>query len=290
MSQTKKTTNDYHPLAFFLLVLGLTWAPWLITIAIGKGYDTVLAKVLLFIGVLGPTLSALLLVYLSKNTGLRRDYWQRVIDVRLITPKGYAFILLMVPAVVTAAVLISTFFGRDLTQFLPVAEVLSILIIPFAFFTFLAGPLPEEMGWRGYWLDSLRTRYTGLTASIIIGCTWAMWHVPLFFVPDYPLQEKTGDSLLMIVYFIDLIPKAVIYTYVFYSNNRSTLAAILFHFMGNFVGTLIEIDPLTEIIQLILLMIVAVVLVGKHKQIYFHKWSFSERKVYDKSRIERSTL
>lgn len=100
---------------------------------------------------------------------------------------------------------------------------------------------------------------------------WATWHLPLFFIQGYPLFEYTHDALKMFVYFTDLVPKAIIYTYVFYTNRRSTFAAMLFHFMGNLTGSIIEIDPVTECIQLVLLSIIAVALVFMNKKIYFQK-------------------
>ena len=266
----------YRPLAFFLLVINLTWIPWLAAVAIGKDVNSLLIKALIFTGGVGPTLSALILLYTSKNKVLQNDYWQRVFNIKLIKPKGYLFIFLLAPILASISVVISTFFGKSFLQFQLVDHLQKnlVMIFPFILFIFFFGPVPEEFGWRGYWLDSLRTKFNGLSASIIIGCVWAAWHLPLFFVKGYPLSEYTHDSLKMFVYITDLIPKAIIYTFVFYSNSRSTLAAILFHFMGNFTGSIIEIDPITEFIQMILLYTVAAILILRNKDIYLHKCTF----------------
>lgn len=87
---------------------------------------------------------------------------------------------------------------------------------------------------------------SGLRASLLVAAVWALWHVPLFMVKGYPLQVKAGEPLLLAFYFLGLFPKSVIFTYLFFKNRRSTLAAILFHFMINFTGQLFELTPVTE--------------------------------------------
>ena len=46
----------------------------------------------------------------------------------------------------------------------------------------IIGPLSEEIGWRGYALERLQTRWNALTSSLIVGLVWALWHLPLFMM------------------------------------------------------------------------------------------------------------
>ena len=43
-----------------------------------------------------------------------------------------------------------------------------------------AGPLGEELGWRGFLLPEFQKRFPNLKSAIIIGIVWFIWHIPLF--------------------------------------------------------------------------------------------------------------
>lgn len=56
-----------------------------------------------------------------------------------------------------------------------------IALVGFAFLI----PVVEEVGLRGYWFDRLQARWSALVASLILGLTWATWHVPLTLMTGY---------------------------------------------------------------------------------------------------------
>ncbi|MFC7174994.1 type II CAAX prenyl endopeptidase Rce1 family protein [Haloplanus litoreus] len=52
-----------------------------------------------------------------------------------------------------------------------------LAILPALFFATLP-PILEELGWRGYALDRLQLKWSVLSASLILGVVWALWHLP----------------------------------------------------------------------------------------------------------------
>ena len=50
----------------------------------------------------------------------------------------------------------------------------------------------------------------------------------------------------------NIVTQAVLITWIYNNNDRSTASAILFHFMSNFVGELFELTEAAELYQFIL--------------------------------------
>jgi uncharacterized protein len=126
-----------------------------------------------------PTWAALILTYvldgkagltaLGRKFKIRAPLWIWIA----------AFALPLVTAI-TAVLLYLGFFG----SLGPVAWPAWYLIIPpFALILFIAGPLCEETGWRGFLQPLVVERYSVFTSSLIIGTIWTFWHVPFMFTP-----------------------------------------------------------------------------------------------------------
>jgi uncharacterized protein len=112
-----------------------------------------------------------------------------------------------------------------------------LAFLAFAVFVPIFGPVPEEIGWRGYALDALQARLSALAASLLLGAAWALWHAPLLFIAGYYADGTLPEPVLFTV---AILVNSVLYTWIYNHTRRSVLAAILLHFMINFVGMLVE--------------------------------------------------
>ena len=93
--------------------------------------------------------------------------------------------------------------------------------------------LGEEIGWRGYALPRLQARMSALSASLIIGPIWALWHLPLWLT-GAPGRTPT----LYAAFFASVIALSVILTWVYNSTGGSLLMVVLLHATFNLPVTL----------------------------------------------------
>jgi uncharacterized protein len=92
----------------------------------------------------------------------------------------------------------------------------------------ILGPLSEEIGWRGYALGRLQTRWNALISSLIIGLVWALWHLPLFLMVGTSQHEL---RLPFIGFLVGFMANSVFYTVLYNNTKQSLWSAILFHWL-----------------------------------------------------------
>jgi membrane protease YdiL (CAAX protease family) len=204
------------------------------------------------------------LIYVTQGRDGRREFWRRLIDFRRISPAWYAVTLLTVPTLTGLAALLDRLLGGLGMQ----PEALTRLadrpwaIVWFVLFALLFGPLPEEIGWRGYALDRLQARFGVLRASLLLGAAWALWHLPLFFIGGTYQNGLGFGSLAFWLFMFGMVPQSVFMTWIYNHTRCSTLSAVLFHFAVNAVGELVALTERAEICQLLLWIAVAAAVVA----------------------------
>jgi membrane protease YdiL (CAAX protease family) len=95
----------------------------------------------------------------------------------------------------------------------------------FVYPALLAGPLGEEIGWRGYALPRLQELHGPVRASLILGLLWAFWHSPIWFSGEW--SEPTLLNIAVFVFWI--VAVTFVFTWVFDNTQGSVLIAILLH-------------------------------------------------------------
>jgi membrane protease YdiL (CAAX protease family) len=249
---------------FFILALGWSWSFWIPLIFLNLVFNTMPGIILYSIGGLGPAFSAVFLVRTSQRKDEAREFWHRIIDFRRVPWPWLLASLLIPPVIAILSLLVSRFLSTEFTEWQPMWLLIQspVIFIFFLISTLLFGPLPEEIGWRGYGLESLQTSYSPLQSSLIVGSFWVIWHIPLFLTKDsgfaaaYPLF-----SLIFWLWAISLLSISIIMTWIFNHTEKSILTAILFHFSMSATSGFFSFQPQMQSIMLLGFIVFALFLV-----------------------------
>lgn len=270
-----KPSLAYQPTYFFLLTYFFTCTALFIASYIS--YQPSLEYLLfplMFAGISGPTIAAFIMFAQSKDRRLWNDFLQRW-RFDLIKLRFIPIILFLMPCVVFVGITISLLFGFSSDQFslsqsVP-DQVLAGKNLLSIFLVILLTCTLEEIGWRGYGVDSLASNFNWWITSLIFATLWGLWHVPAFFIHNGYFQQEVWNLgwIYIINYFASIFPLAILINWAYMKNNRSILIAIFFHAWANLSIALFPIQPFTKIIIMLLLWMVAALVVIKDKKLFF---------------------
>jgi membrane protease YdiL (CAAX protease family) len=241
---------DARPWLFLGLTLGVTWLFGFLAVAIQEGVPRGVVLALAYGGGLSPLLVTAGLAYLRHDTAYRRDFGQRVTDVRRIGVGWILVIFLFFPVKSGLGALLDIVQGGAGIILEGAARLMGqpLLIVPTLIFWLLFGPVPEEVGWRGYATDGLQARHSAVVASLIVGVVWALWHMPLFLIDGTWQAEHLGfGTQLFWLWMMAVVIESIVYTWITNNTQRSIVAAILFHFVGNAFGQLFALSYRAEV-------------------------------------------
>jgi membrane protease YdiL (CAAX protease family) len=251
---------------FFALTYVLSWMFWMPAALFGQDFTSSAWAIPYLLGGFGPSVAGLITVYRTRDKEGRRDFWRRVIDFRRISPRWVLFIALIFPALFAISFLLARLSGEPwpgLDTLRHIAANPSVLL-GMVVLGIVAGPLSEELGWRGFALDRLQHRWSPLVSSLILAPFWWLWHLPLFFMRGTTQQTSWGFGTREFwLFLIGIVPLSIILTWVYNRNDRSILAAILLHFAYNFTLNLVYPFSFTvNLLQVSLQFVVAILLVA----------------------------
>lgn len=215
---------------FILIAFGFSWLIWvpeaLIANSLWVAPEGVKKILALNLGAYGPLVGAFVTTFIYQRGAGVKDLLKRGLNIRL--GKWWWVILLTFPVLIGGALAISALSGNPVPEFSALAEPIG-LPIALVWIFFLGGPLQEEFGWRGYAFENLRKKYSALTAAILAGLMWGLWHLPLFFVPraeDYYNRPMWGLILTTIL-------AGIILAWFYANTGGSIFAAMIGHTMFN---------------------------------------------------------
>jgi uncharacterized protein len=143
---------------------------------------------------------------------------------------------------------------------LPALHLLPLSAILPTFALFFLGAVTEEIGWQGYAFPRLNQRHSALTAAVIVGVVWALWHVMPFALMGHSASWifwQGAGMVLMRILIVWLVVNA----------GQSLLLAVLFHMMSNSVWGMFQdygpwYDPMVMCLFLLIPVIGAVAIWG----------------------------
>lgn len=253
---------DYRPVRFFLMTYVVTWIPLSIGVYLGsrKGMEAY-ASLLTFVGLLGPLAVGLFMILTSGSQPLRSDLKDRIFNLRRIRSTYILVAIAMPPVVMGLSIWLSVRFGQSSDQFRLSgnANLLNMIIL-----SMVLAPIIEEMGWRGYGVDSLRAKMGMLKATLLFGVLWSLWHAPLVLIPGTYHNElaRMGNPLFLVNFFVSVILVAVIANWLYYKNDRSIIAAILLHSMLNGAAVLPNAGQVAKCIATLLYAAIAAAIIA----------------------------
>ncbi len=232
-----RTTGVRPLLPFFLLSHGWTWAFWGVVAVQGWDIHGGWGLKLLLVGGLGPMLGGLVMSGVTGGRTALGELGLRLISLRRIGLR-WLLVALLIPvlALVGAAALAAAAgTAGPLLDVSEARELLSnpVMLISAVLGSLLYGPLPEEIGWRGYLLDALQDRWNALTASLLLGAVWALWYLPFLWMAG-------GGSAQPVLFVATLFVSTILLTWIYNNSHRSVLAAVLFHLSLNLTGGLVD--------------------------------------------------
>ncbi len=266
----------YKPVRFFLITNVIMWTTWL-TVAYFSyqpgGGPKELVALLELVGLFSALATALWMIFASGSQELIKNFYDKLVDLKLVKMWIIPAIFLILPAAMVISVALSHILFKQPSDQLAIAKTAPFVagIIPAQLLLILA-PIIEEVGWKGYGMESLRGKRTFFRATIIFAALWAFWHVPLFFVHGYyqNILIRT-NPFFALNFIISFFPATIIFNWLWYKSRGSIITAVLCHAVIDFQGML-QMGQIAKCIETVVLIAIASVVVCFNKNIFFSEF------------------
>lgn len=222
---------------FYALAFAISWLGWLPQALHARGLVSFDHPLLTLLGGAGPTLAAVITVWLLEGKSGPGALFAPLFRWRVPWP-WYAFVFLFWFAAALVALGVGTLWRDPF----PALGQVPWVALPSIFIAMLFSNVWEEIGWRGFALPRFQERLGDLATALIMGVLWMLWHAPLMLNPASPMSALPWYGELLFS-----LALSVIYIWVYNGTWRSLLLVTLFHAMSNTVAwALLELGVYTS--------------------------------------------
>lgn len=225
--------TDKPLIYFFLIAFALAWAVMALPIAQNYGLlpDQLPFEILLIFGSWVPNIAAFIVIgFIIKQKGGIRKLLNGWLKWRMhpgwyllaLSPILFGFITMFIFQWVYG-------YSPSTGIFADPAELIALLVL-----ITITGAMGEELGWRGFALPRLQLLMNALSASILLGIIWALWHLPLWFA------GLGFEAIPFWAYLLIGVAFSVMVTAACNSSGGSVLIATLFHLFLNVAVNMLE--------------------------------------------------
>jgi membrane protease YdiL (CAAX protease family) len=217
------------PIRFFVITFLWSWLCFGVIIVCCKlgiisGQNSIIGFLMTVIGAFGPAVGAFISLYTIEGKGSIKKYLKSFLSLNFGL-KTWLAIFLILGIASFISWIVPEFFGEERLH--PFSTNLLLFFPALLFMTFFGGG-QEELGWRGYIMPYLEKRFGLLAGSIILGIVWAVWHIPMWFVP-----ESGQINVPFLGFLIMTIGYSFIYSWIIEASGKRLLSGLIVHGTGN---------------------------------------------------------
>ncbi len=219
--------RDRVPMRFFVWTFLWSWIVWAPLALAGLGVvpldaDLVasLALPAAMLGAFGPAVGAVIAIWTLEGRAALGRFLRRFASLRFGW-RAWTAMLVLLGALSAVAWYLPELFGEPrLPMLLPTAAAFPVWLV---LMTLLGGG-QEEVGWRAYVLEPLERRYGLWGGNVVLGLVWALWHLPLWFVPG-----SSQEHMPVIAFTMGTIGLSFFFSWVLKASGGRPLSGLVAH-------------------------------------------------------------
>ena len=219
--------------SYFVMTYTISWLGALLVVApkliSGAAIQTVDGLIMFPVMLLGPSIAGITMTAIVDGRSGLRDLRSRMGHWR-VGGQWYAAVLIPPALIMLVLLALSALVSRDFTS--------GLFALGLAFG--LPAGFLEEIGWTGYAFPKMRLKQSPLSASLLLGVIWGLWHLPVIDFLGAASPHGAYWLPYALAFIVAMTAIRVLIAWV-YSNTSSVLLAQLIHISST--GSLVMFSP-----------------------------------------------